>query len=267
MGSAGPTAAERWAEALQQWGIPAWILDQAPRSPWIHPVESFRATGDVHVDTPSRHRALEALTGDAPSVLDVGCGGGRAAFGLVPPARLVVGVDHQPAMLDELTAAARTRGVDAVTILGDWPDVAPQAPRCDVVTCHHVVYNVSDLVPFAVALGEHATRRVVVELPVRHPLSHLSDAWLHFWGLERPLSPTARDAQDVLREAGIDATYEAFTVPPPPSAEPGTVSDVEVEHMRIRLCLAPDRDDDVRRFLQSRPPAGPRELVTLWWDV
>jgi hypothetical protein len=25
----------------------------------------------------------------------VGCGGGRAAFGLVPPARHVVGVDHQ----------------------------------------------------------------------------------------------------------------------------------------------------------------------------
>ncbi|MFZ9629926.1 MAG: class I SAM-dependent methyltransferase [Ilumatobacteraceae bacterium] len=259
------TAAEHWADALRQWGIPEHILEQAPQSPWIHPVENFRVSGDLAVDTPSRHRALEALTGAAPSVLDVGCGGGRAAFGLVPPATSVVGVDHQQVMLDLFADEAAARGVTCRTVLGDWPDVADQTPACDVVTCHHVFFNVQRLTEFAAALTSHAHHRVVVELPHRHPLSHLSDAWRHFWGLERPASPTAHDALEVLRDMGLDAHVEAFTTSTTTSNRV-EVTDLDVEHMRIRLCLPADRDPDVREFLQQRVPQ-PRELVTLWWDT
>lgn len=252
-----------WRTALQAWAIPARILDAAPESPWIHPVESFTPKGDLRVDVPSRLRALESLTGAAPSVLDVGCGGGRAAFGLVPPAVSVVGVDHQQVMLDVFSEQAAARGAECTTVLGDWPEASGSTPRCDVVVCHHVFYNVQDLRPFVTALTSHARRRVVVELPTRHPLSSLSPAWRHFWGLDRPVSPTSDDALECVRATGVDARLETFGAEAWGQPE---VSDAEVRNTRIRLCLTEDRDPEVREFLRSNPRA-PRELATIWWDV
>jgi 2-polyprenyl-3-methyl-5-hydroxy-6-metoxy-1,4-benzoquinol methylase len=258
-------AAEHWAAALGLWGIPQHILEQAPESPWIHPVSSFTPSGDLHVDTPSRHRALEALVGlAAPSVLDIGCGGGRAAFGLVPPAVEVIGVDHQAGMLEVFERMADERAVPCETVLGDWPDVVGSTPSADVVVCHHVFYNVAELVPFVRALTGRARRRVVVELPQRHPLSNLSPAWRAFWDLERPATPTADDALAVVRSTGVDARMDLFTEAAP--AERPVITDTDVEHMRIRLCLTADRDGDVRRFMEANPP-GARALATIWWDV
>ncbi|MEC8503166.1 MAG: methyltransferase domain-containing protein [Actinomycetota bacterium] len=111
--------AQRWADDLASWGIPDHILSAAPQSPWIHPVGNFTPDGNLFVDTPSRHRALDALDGiDSPSVLDVGCGGGRGVFGLTPPATHVVGVDQQQEMLDVVNAQATDRGLSAATVLG-----------------------------------------------------------------------------------------------------------------------------------------------------
>lgn len=257
------TASEHWATSLREWGIPAHILDAAPQSPWIHPVENFRPTGDLFVDTPSRLRALEALPVGG-SVLDVGCGGGRAAFGLTPPAASVVGVDHQQVMLDVFADEAHQRGIRVETHLGEWPAVAQDVEPCDVVTCHHVLYNVQAIEPFVAALTTAARRRVVVEIPRHHPLSSLSAAWAHFWGLVRPTDPSADDALAVTLAMGLDAHLEHFEIPPPPVARP--ISDLDVEHTRIRLCLPADRDAEVREFLMSQPPQG-RHLATLWWDT
>jgi SAM-dependent methyltransferase len=258
-------AADEWAAALAEWAIPGHIIDRAPESPWIHPVSSFTPSGDLHVDTPSRHRALEALSGlAAPSVLDIGCGGGRAAFGLVPPAVEVIGVDHQAGMLEVFEKMADERSVPSHTVLGDWPDVVAMTPTADVVVCHHVFFNVTSLVPFVRALTDRARRRVVVELPQRHPLSNLSPAWRAFWDLERPDGPTAHDALAVVRSTGVDAHIELFEQPAP--AVRPEITDTDVAHMRIRLCLTADRDGDVRRFMEANPP-GPRRLATIWWDV
>jgi SAM-dependent methyltransferase len=150
------------------------------------------------------------------SVLDVGCGGGRAAMSLVPPAELVIGVDQSPAMLAEFTRAARRPGhVDDRR--------GPLArrrrsltPTADVVVCHHVAYNVADIEPFLLALTAHARLAVVLVLPPRHPLSAWNDAWRHFWGLERPTEPTADDLAEVLAGLGLDA--ERWDVPRPPLA-------------------------------------------------
>lgn len=252
-----------WAHSLQQWAIPTVILDQAPESPWIHPVETFRPTGNLMVDTPSRHRALEALQNlVALSVLDVGCGGGRGTFGLTPPATHVVGVDHQQGMLDVYQDEARQLGVAVQTVLGDWPDVAANTPQCDVVICHHVFYNVQNIAPFVHALSSHAKKRVVVELPVQHPLATLSDLWLMFWDLERPSSPTAHDALAVVRHLGYDAQLELFEV----AASQVDIMPTDVEHTRIRLCLPADRDAEIEAALRARP-AQPRKLATIWWDV
>lgn len=253
----------RWKASLQEWAIPPHIVDAAPESPWIHPVESFTPKGDLHVDVPSRLRAVEVLSGNAPSVLDIGCGGGRAAFGLVPPAVSVVGVDHQQGMLDVFAQQADSRGVQCTTVLGDWPDVAAGTPTCDVVVCHHVFYNVQELRPFVAALTDHARRRVVVELPTHHPLSSLSPAWHHFWGLERPVSPSAEDALACVRSMGADARIETFVTEGWGRPE---VTDAEVRNTRIRLCLTADRDAEVREFLVQNPRTQ-RELATIWWDV
>lgn len=224
-------------------------------------MSSFTPADDVHVDVPSRLRALEALS-DGGSVLDVGCGGGRAAFGLVPPAALLVGVDHQQAMLDVFADQATRRGVASETILGDWPDVADHTPECDVVVCHHVFYNVADLRPFVEALTSHARRRVVVELPQRHPLSSLTPLWRKFWDLERPEAPTHLDALEAVRETGVDAHLEEFVEP----LLTGEISDEQVANTRIRLCLTPDRDPEVRAAIAEHPVTE-RRLATIWWDV
>lgn len=259
------TAAQRWARDLAAWRIPDEILAQAPQSPWIHPVDLFRAQPDTIVDSPSHAVAREALP-DGGSVLDVGCGGGRAALALVPPASRVVGVDHQAGMLEAFAEAAQARGVEHAQVLGDWPDVAGSTPPADVVVCHHVAYNVAALPAFVTALTARARRRVVLELPQRHPLSSMAPLWRHFWHLERPDGPTAEDAADVVREAGPQAHLVVWDEQGERRVA-GVPWERQVEFMRIRLCLPADRDDEVARVMWESPQSGPRRLATLWWDV
>lgn len=254
---------EFWSEQLQNWGIPKAILDQAPQSPWIHPVESFKADGNLAVDTPSRLRALEAILGVRnASVLDVGCGGGRGAYGLLPSVTRLVGVDHQQDMLDAFTAEASERGIECQTVLGDWPGVADITPVCDVSICHNVFYNVAQLEPFARALTAHAKHRVVVELTQNHPLANISEAWKRFWNLTRPISPDSEVAASAMRELGYNVTHETFEVPIPDTL----ITDQDVQHLRVRLCLPADRDPEVREYLESRS-FQTRKMATIWWDV
>src|SRR5689334_20138035 len=96
-------AAARWAELQSGRGVPPEILARAPASPWTHAPADF-SVPKVPDDTPSRAAAL-AFLGDGGSVLDVGCGGGAAAFAL-PTATAVTGVDRQPDMLDAFAATA-----------------------------------------------------------------------------------------------------------------------------------------------------------------
>lgn len=263
MQSAG-TAAGRWAQALAAWAIPPEVLDRAPESPWVQPVALFEAAGDEPA-TPSRDRALEAL-GPSGTVLDVGCGGGRAAFALVPPAGRVVGVDRRPPMLAAFAAAARRRGVDHEVVLGAWPDVAAQVPPADVVVCHHVAYDVPALAPFALALTAAARRRVVLELSVRHPLARSAPLWQRFWGITRPDGPTSDDAAAVLREAGLPVRTAVWDDPAPPrelALDPAE----RVRYTRVRLCLPAERDGEVAAALAESGDGPPRRLVTLWWDA
>ena len=255
------TAAQRWRDALDAWAIPDEIIDAAPESPWIHPPELF-AVPDTIAPSPSHDRAREVLSAGA-TVLDVGCGGGVAAFALTPPATHVIGVDHQPEMLEMFRANAAARGVACDTVEGFWPSVAARTPGGDVVTAHHVVYNVADIGPFLEQLSSHATRRVVIEMPQRHPLSSLSAAWEHFWGLERPTTPTSDDLLAVLGEMGVTLRSEDFV------GSLRNAPDLEsaARFARIRLCLPTSREDEVRSFLRDNPPPVDRPLTSIWWDV
>ena len=198
-------AGARWAERLERWAIPEEILAQAPVSPWPHDTAMFVVDDTLDPNTPTAEIARAVLPAVGGSVLDVGCGGGRAAMSLVPPAEQVIGVDQSPAMLAEFTRAATVAGARSMTVEGRWPDAAVATPSADVVVCHHVAYNVADIEPFLLALTSHARLATVIVLPPRHPLSAWNDTWHHFWGLERPTEPTADDLAEVLAGLGLDA--------------------------------------------------------------
>ena len=258
------SAAERWSHDLASWAIPDEILAGAPESPWIHPVKMFTVTGEV-TDSPSHQRARDALP-ESGSVLDIGCGGGRATVALIPPASTVTGVDEEQAMLDKFGAAAADRNTSHQELLGRWPEIEAGAPVADVVVCHHVLYNVSDLVPFVLALDAHARHRVVVEIPMTHPLTHMAPLWKEFWALERPDGPSANDAHEVIRSTGIDANIDIW-LDEEFSARALLTAQEQARYMRIRLCLDPEREADVAAFLAAAPSPAPRHTATIWWDT
>jgi len=257
--SDGRSAGQQWRDQLLAWAIPPEILAAAPESPWGFPVELFRAESE-HVDTPSRDVAAAALP-DGGSVIDVGCGGGAASLALVPPASTIVGVDSSPEMLEEYAAAAGQRGVTHREVAGAWPDVAADVGRADVVTCHHVFYNVAELAPFVAALTAAATSRVVVELTATHPLTPSAALWQHFHGLDRPHGPSATLALDVLRELGVDAQMQRWQRPPR-----DVPREAYVRLNRRRLCLPVEAEPEIDQ-LMGESVSFPREVATIWWDV
>ena len=152
----------RWRAQLEAWAIPEEILAAAPESPWGFPVGLFRAraerAGAGNRQTPSNREAARWLP-PGGSVLDVGAGAGAASLPLAGGAGRLVGVDESPAMVEAFLAAAGRVGVPVEGVQGRWPQVAGRVGAADVVVCHHVLYNVADLAPFAVALTDHARRR------------------------------------------------------------------------------------------------------------
>jgi SAM-dependent methyltransferase len=254
-------AGKKWKEDLEQWSIPQDIIDQAPESPWIHPPVLFQIPEQIEL-TPSHQKAFEALPVDG-SILDIGCGGGVAAFAMGSKAGKVIGVDHQPEMLEMFTQNAKERHIESVVHDGFWPAIANDVEVADVVVSHHVVYNVPEIVPFIAALNTHARKRVVIEMPQQHPRASSNPAWKYFWNLDRPTAPTPQDLVNVLKELGINAHLTLWNGKLP--VEQNT--DDAVRFMRIRMCLPATRDTDVRIFMEKNPPAEIRPLATIWWDL
>jgi len=256
-------AAQRWAELSAGWGLPQEILDQAPESPWFHDPRRFAVDDSLERDGLSTQWAREVLPPLGGTVLDVGCGGGRSALPLVPPATELIGVDSSGAMLDQFVAAAIGAGVARRTVHGTWPEVAGHTPIADVAICHHVAYNVGDIVPFLVALTGHARLAVVVELSTSHPMSAWAPAWEHFWGLSRPTGPTADDFVAVLRELGLDPEVAVSRRGSPAAA--AADPDVFVPTTRRRLCLPAERDDEIAAWLTEHPPPFADHVATVRW--
>lgn len=246
------TAAEAWAEQLAAWAIPQRILDQAPQSPYAHDPATFAVDETLDRSVLSAEVARSVLPRTGGSVLDIGCGGGRAAMSLVPPAERVIGVDENPAMLAAFTAAAAAVGARSMTIQGRWPDVVLETPIADVVTCHHVAYNVAEIEPFIGALTGRARLAVVVVIPTVHPMSAWNNAWRRFWNIDRPIGPTSDDFAAVLAEMGIVA--ERWEMPRPPLARHASDPASRVPSTLRRLCLGPDRADEVAAFLDLHEP-------------
>jgi SAM-dependent methyltransferase len=248
------SAATLWAERQKGRGIPPEILAKAPTDPFHHDVDYFVAPPEPP-DTPSRRAALDLLA-DGGTVLDVGCGGGAASLALVGWVTHVTGVDQQQDMLDSFSAGAEARDVPYRTVLGRWPDVAPEAGSADVVVSHHVLHNVVDLPPFVQALTAAARRGVVVEMMTQHPIAWLDPLWERFHGLVRPPSATTDDAVGVLRELGIEPTVQRWE----------RRSDArDAAWVTRRLCLPEDRVPEVDAALATLDRS--RLAATLSWTV
>jgi len=272
--------AEAWTRDLESWAIPPEILDAAPESPFGFPAELFirradRAADDTAPPTPTTAMATAALGGGG-TVLDVGAGGGATSFPLAASCTGLVAVDGQAEMLEAIEHRAATLGLPVTTIVGRWPDVAPQTPAADVAVCGHVAYNAPDLDAFLVALTAHARRRVVLELTDRHPLSWMNDLWLALHGVRRPERPGADDAEFLCRALGFDVRRDERVDTEDMAGSGFERREHAVALVRRRLCLTPDRDDEVADALGPRLhehgrlwSAGPPEqrVVTLWWDV
>jgi len=266
--------AERWRADLAGWAIPAHITAAVGESPWVLPRQVFARRADrLRRDPggPSFERAWEAL--DPPgSVLDVGSGAGAACLPLAPRITALTAVDADDEMLGLLAGRAGEAGLAARTVYGRWPDVAGQVGPADVVTCHHVVFNVPDLGPFLEALTGHARRRVVIETAAAHPLTSLNPLWLRFHGLRRPEGPTAADTIGILAAMGHDPRHTGWSRPA--GADYGSMAEL-VEVTRRRLCLPPERAGEVETALVELGinPGQPgdlgssgRDVVTIWWE-
>jgi SAM-dependent methyltransferase len=256
------TAANRWAAGLRALAIPDELLSSAPADPYSFPPGSFRVDPLAEpVDTPSRRAALGALP-DRGSVLDVGCGGGAASLALRPKVGSIVGVDTRAAALDDLAEAACSVGVKVRAVHGVWPEVAPDAGTVDVVVCHHVAYNVHDIVPFLRALSQAAKRRVVLEVTAAHPWEWFRPLWPVLTGWDRPAAPTANDLEAVLVESGVRPDVVRWERPsrfPPCAAELAS-------ELTGRLCLPADRTDDVAEAIERLGISPATDTITLSWS-
>ena len=270
-----PVLLQRWRSDLAAWAIPEHITAAVAQSPWVLPRTVFARRADRLAAAPfgpSFDHAWAAL--DPPgSVLDVGAGAGAACLPLLPRCTGLTAVDSEPDMLDLLSRRAAASGTTPRLVTGTWPDVAAEAGKADVVTCHHVAYNVPEIEPFLAALTAAARRVVVLEMTATHPLVSLNPLWLRFHGLVRPTGPTADDLLAVLAAMGIRAGSERWQRPGGPDYETfAELTDVT----RRRLCLPPERADEVREALAESgiDPEHPvdlgssgRDVVTIWWDA
>jgi SAM-dependent methyltransferase len=265
---------DKWRADLAAWAIPGHITAAVTDSPWVLPRQVFARRADRLMRAPagpSYERAKEAL-GPAGTVLDIGSGAGAACLPLASQATTVTAVDTDADMLTLLAERAAAAGLDLRTVCGGWPDVAAQVGPADVVTCHHVVYNVPEIWDFLASLTSHARRRVVLELTTAHPLTSLNPLWLRFHGLRRPDGPTAGDLLAILAAAGVRAGHTEWSRP----AEADYTGFAElIDVTRRRLCLPADRASEVEAALldvgsqRERPGdlgSSGRDVVTIWWE-
>jgi SAM-dependent methyltransferase len=265
---------DHWRDELAAWAIPEHITAAVPESPWVLPRQVFARRADRLAAAPagpSYRRSMAAL--DPPgSVLDVGAGAGAACIPLLPRTTALTAVDTDTQMLDLLAERASALAGKVRLVKGTWPEAAPDAAPADLVTCFNVVYNVPDILPFLAALTASSRRQVVVELTAEHALVSMNELWMRFHGLARPQGPTADDLLDILAAMGIQASSERWQRPG--GADYGSFAEL-TDVTRRRLCLPPERADEVARALVAAgaDPEQPtdlatsrREMVTVWWS-
>jgi 2-polyprenyl-6-hydroxyphenyl methylase/3-demethylubiquinone-9 3-methyltransferase len=123
----------------------------APR--WWDPAGEFRP---LHEMNPARLDYLEARAGLAGRrVLDVGCGGGLLAEGMVRRGARVTGIDLAPAALEVARLHAEDSGLHVDYRLASAEELATVQPGAyDLVTCLELLEHVPDPAAVVAALAQ-----------------------------------------------------------------------------------------------------------------
>ncbi len=100
------------------------------------------------------------------------------------------------------------------------------------------------------------SRHAATLLLAEHPVAWRDPLWRRFHGLQRPASATAYDAVAVLGELGIHSEVVRWDRATAPRSDAAWVA--------RRLCLPPERTDDVAVAL-AELPTRPRQAATLTW--
>jgi SAM-dependent methyltransferase len=206
------TAAERWRTGLEAWALPQRLLDAVPDSPYTWPVHLWRRMqGSATAWDTATTSITSGLLDDHGTLLDVGAGTGRASLWAPAAGHPLTAVEPSREMAEGLRAEAAAAGVEVRVIEQGWPEAADAAGRHDVVLCANVVYGVADLAPFLEALHRSARSGVVLEVPPRHPRSHLGPYFGALHGIDRPEGPTVDTFLEVVAETlGLEPEVERW---------------------------------------------------------
>ncbi|ACU53555.1 Methyltransferase type 11 [Acidimicrobium ferrooxidans DSM 10331] len=202
----------RWRRNLAAWAIPPEIARHGDASPWRLDPAMFLPDPDAPL-SPS-HRATRALLerADEGSLLDVGSGAGAAFWPVVESARRVIALDEHAGMIEALLAEARRHPTVLVeTRVGRLEELLPTMESVDVVTSHHVAYNVADLGLYLGELVRIAHVGMVLELTLHHPHYGSAAMFEALWGVARPSEPSAADVIEALWALGLEPTVEVHS--------------------------------------------------------
>lgn len=199
----------RWRRHLRSWAIPPEIQRPGDASPWRLDPAMFLPDPDAPLS--ASHRATRALLERASegSLLDVGAGAGAAFWPVVEYATRVVALDEHVGMVEALLEEAKRHPTVVVeTRVGRLEDLLPTMEPVDVVTSHHVAYNVADLGLYLSELVRIARVGLVLELTLHHPHYGSSAMFEALWGVARPSEPSASDVIEALWALGHEPSIE-----------------------------------------------------------
>jgi ubiquinone/menaquinone biosynthesis C-methylase UbiE len=198
------------------------VDDAADPGLFIGWMDEVRDLPDIARTRAAAVDALRLSAGDV--VLDVGCGSGDVAVGLVPlvhPGGRIVGVDASEAMVREARRRTEGRGLPVAFEVGDAQNLAFDDGTFDACRCERVLIHVPDA---AGALGEMARvtrpggRIIVVDIDAdatlidstdreitRTIISTLTDTYRNGW--------IGRQLPRLFRDTGVtDVTTDSMAV-------------------------------------------------------
>ncbi|MGC8480865.1 MAG: hypothetical protein ACP5PJ_04900 [Acidimicrobiales bacterium] len=191
-------------------------------------------------------------------LIDIGSAAGSSIGALVDVFERITCVEANPDMASALRRSVEARGLsDKITVVeGVFPDVAAKLDVAQVINASNVAYNVSAIGPFLDAMDTLARSLLVIELTGYHPLWSANGAFRHFYGIERPRTPTAIDLFSIIALEHPDATLESY--PLSYRRRPFSLS-----ALRTRLGFDESRDGELEAYLANAPlPHNPSMLIT-----
>jgi len=204
----------------------------------------------VHAQGDDLARLAAIAAADRPAVaLDLGCGGGHAAYAIAPACRRVLALDLAPEMLAAVRAEAAARRLDTLeTVEGSVERLPVETASVDLVVSRYSAHHWRDL---AAALAE--ARRVLraggrmVVIDTVTPGVPLADTWLQTIEL-------LRDPSHVRNRTGAEWLAALATAGFTPTATRGWRRRLDFASWVGRMDTPAVRQQAIRDLQAQMPP-------------